>query len=174
MDVSALKAKIQTKNIPSYLIFTGDEWKIQEIYIQQIAKALEKDIRRVDTLQEVYDSLRSKSFIKTSYIYVIRDSKELMQNEKVQQQISAGILKENVLIHLITNIDKRTKFYKQYTNDIIVFERLSDTLLRKYILKEINLSERNIKRLIAICEHDYGRILLEIDKIRRYADVCND
>ena len=44
-------------------------------------------------------------------------------------------------------------------------------MLKKYILKEIKLSERNLERLIDICEHDYGRILLEIDKIKRYAQA---
>ena len=72
---------------------------------------------------------------------------------------------DNILIHLLTTVDKRTKFYKAYKDVICDFERLSDSMLKKYILKEIKLSERNLQRLIDICEHDYGRILLEIDKI---------
>ena len=38
MDVATLKAKIKSKQLPSYLIFSGDEWKVQQIYINQIAK----------------------------------------------------------------------------------------------------------------------------------------
>lgn len=171
MEIATLKAKIKSKIIPSYLIFIGEEWKVQEIYIQQIAKALNKEIRRIDSISDVYNSLKNKSFVSKSYVYVVRDDKDLIQNENLQQQIDAGILGENLLIHLITNVDKRTKFYKRYTSDIITFERLSDSMLYKYISKEIKLSERNIKRLVECCEHDYGRILLEIDKIRRYADA---
>ena len=44
-------------------------------------------------------------------------------------------------------------------------------MLIKYIQREIDLSERNCKRLIDICDGNYGRILLEIDKIRRYVDA---
>lgn len=168
MDVATLNAKIRAKQLPSYLIFSGDEWKVQQIYIAQIAKVTGLEICRIDSVSDIYGQLKNRSFIKSPYIYIVRDDKELLNNEKLQQQIESGLLGENRLIHLLTSVDKRTKFYKSYSASIIVFERLSDTLLKKYTLKEINLSERNIERLIEVCEHDYGRILLEIDKIKRF------
>lgn len=169
MDVATLKARIKSKQLPSYLIFSGDEWKVQQIYIEQISKATDKDIRRIGSVADIYSQLKNRSFIQKAYIYIVRDDKELMTNEKLQQQIPT-LLGDNILILLLTNIDKRTKFYKQYKDAIIEFERLSDAMLKKYVLKEIKLSESNIQRLIDICEHDYGRILLEIDKIKRYAN----
>lgn len=167
MDVTTLKAKIKSKQLPHYLIFAGDEWKVQEIYIQQISKATGKEIKTIDSITQVYSQLQNRSFMQKSYIYKVRDDKELMQNEKLQQQIEQ-VLGDNILIHILTTVDKRTKFYKAYKDVICDFERLSDAMLKKYILKEIKLSERNLQRLIDICEHDFGRILLEIDKIRRY------
>ena len=169
MDVSTLKAKIKTKQLPSYLLFAGEEWKVQEIYIKQIAKATGKEIKRVDSVADIYQQLKNKSFLQKLHIYIVRDDKELMQNEKLQQTIEQ-VLGDNILIHLLTTVDKRTKFYKAYKDVICDFERLSDSMLKKYILKEIKLSDRNIERLIDICEHDYGRILLEIDKIKRYVN----
>lgn len=169
MDVATLKAKIKSKQLPSYLIFSGLEWKVQELYIQQIAKVTSKEIKRIDSITDIYSKLRNKSFVQSGVIYIVRDDKELMQNEKLQQKIES-VLGDNILIHLLTNVDKRTKFYKQYKDVIIEFEALSDAMLKKYILKEIKLSESNIQRLIDICEHDYGRILLEIDKIKRYIE----
>lgn len=168
MDVATLKAKIKSKQLPNYLIFGGNEWKVQEIYIKQISKVTGKDIKRVDDVASIYSSLKNRSFVGKSYIYIVRDDKDLMQNEKLQQKIESAV-GDNILIHLLTNVDKRTKFYKQYKDVICDFERLSDSMLKKYIQKEIKLSERNIERLIDICESDYGRILLEIDKINRYA-----
>lgn len=170
MDVATLKAKIKSKQLPSYLIFSGTEWKVQEIYIQQIAKVIGKETRRVDDISSIYGKLKNRSFVQTGVIYIVRDDKELMTNEKLQQQIES-VLADNMLILLLTSVDKRTKFYKQYKDKIIEFEALSDAMLKKYISKEINLSESNIQRLIDICEHDYGRILLEIDKIKRYRDI---
>lgn len=168
MDVSTLKSHIKLKKIPSFLIFGGEEWKVQEIYIQQIAKATGFEIKRIDSITDVYANLKNRSFIQKPVIYIVRDDKELMQNEKIQAQIEKGLLADNILILLLTNIDKRTKFYKLFKERICLFERLSDSLLKKYTLKELKLSESDLERLIAICEHDYGRILLEIDKIKMY------
>ena len=170
MDVATLKAKIKSKQLPSYLIFSGDEWKVQQIYINQIAKVTGKEIKRIDDVLSIYGKLRNRSFVQNGVIYIVRDDKELMNSEKLQQQIASGLMGDNILIHLLTSVDKRTKFYKAHSASIIVFERLSDAMLKKYILKEIKLSESNIERLIEVCEHDYGRILLEIDKINRYIE----
>lgn len=168
MDVSALKAKIQSNQLPNYLIFSGDEWKVQQIYIDQIAKVTGRDVVRIDSITDIYSQLKNKSFLFKPTIYIVRDDKELMNSDKLQQQLDNGLLGKNLLIHVLTSVDKRTKFYKAYKDSIIEFEALSDAMLKKYILKEIKLSESNIQRLIDICEHDYGRILLEIDKIKRY------
>ena len=164
MDISTLKAKIKSNQLPNYLIFAGEEWKVQDIYIQQISKVTRKEIKYIDSVAEIFSKLQNRSFVQKPVIYKVRDDKELIQNEKLQQRIES-VLGDNILVHVITNVDKRTKFYKLYKDAIVDFERLSDSMLKKYILKEIKLSERNIQRLIDICEHDYGRILLEIDKI---------
>jgi len=167
MDVATLKAKIKSKQLPSYLIFSGPEWKVQEIYIKQISKVTGKEIKRIDSITDIYGQLRNKSFLQKSVIYIVRDDKELMINEKLQQSIES-VLADNMLIHLLTTVDKRTKFYKQYKDTIVEFEQLTDAILKKYIKKEINLSDKNCDMLINICEHDFGKILLEIDKIKNY------
>lgn len=174
MDVATLKAKIKSNQLPSYLIFSGTEWKVQQIYIEQIARVTGKETVRIDALLNLYWKLRNKSFVQKSVIYIVRDDKELMNSEKLQQQISNGLLGDNMLIHLLTTVDKRTKFYKAYKDTIVEFEPLNDVVLKKYIKKEISLSDRNCDILADICEHDYGRCLLEIDKVKRYQQVYQD
>jgi len=170
MDVATLKAKIKSKQLPSFMIFAGEEWKVQEIYLRQISKATNKDIVRIDSITDIYSSLRNRSFMKSSRVYVVRDDKTLMQDEKLQSQLDT-LLADNILVLILTNTDKRTRFYKAFKTSIIEFERLSDAMLYKYIQREITLSKSNIERLVEVCEHDYGRILLEIDKIKRYVDA---
>lgn len=167
MDVSTLKNHIKLKTLPTFLIFSGDEWKVQQIYIEQISKVTGKKCVRIDSIGEIFQKLSNRSFVKESVIYIVRDDKELMQNEKLQQRIEK-VLGDNMLILLLTNVDKRTKFFKSYKASICDFERLSDKMLEKYALREITLSKRNLERFIEICEHDYGRMLLEIDKMRTY------
>lgn len=168
MDVATLKAKIKSKQLPFFMIFAGEEWKVQEIYLQQISKVTNKTIVRIDSIADIYSSLRNRSFMKSSYVYVVRDDKVLMQDEKLQSQLDT-LLADNILVLILTNTDKRTRFYKAFKASIIEFERLSDAMLYKYIQREITLSKSNIERLVEVCGHDYGRILLEIDKIKRYA-----
>jgi DNA polymerase III delta subunit len=45
-------------------------------------------------------------------------------------------------------------------------------VLTKYIQKDIDLSDSSCAKLIEVCESDYSRILLEVDKIKRYATKC--
>ena len=45
---------------------------------------------------------------------------------------------------------------------------MPEQLLVKYIKKYLNLTANNCSKLIDVCERSYGRILLEIDKIRQY------
>jgi DNA polymerase III delta subunit len=42
-------------------------------------------------------------------------------------------------------------------------------ILVKYAQKEIYLTEESYHKLMEVCEYDYSRILLEVDKIKRYA-----
>jgi DNA polymerase III delta subunit len=51
---------------------------------------------------------------------------------------------------------------------IVEFEPFKLPVLVKYIQKDIDLSEDSSKLLAEICEQDYSRILLEIDKIKQY------
>ena len=167
MDVAGLKGHIQQHTLPNFLIFTGEEWKVQQVYIKQIAKSKNEEIVYIQSIADIYGRLTNRSFLSKDKVYVVRDDKELMTSEKLQSTITT-ILGENTLILLLTNVDKRTKFYKQFSSEIIVFEPLKPAVLAKYIQKELPLSDANCNKLMEVCEYDYGRCLLEIDKIKHY------
>ena len=167
MEVTELKAKIKSNTVPNFLIFTGDEWAVQKIYIQQIAMR-DMEIRRIDSVTDIIPKLKSKSFtVKSRILYTVRDDKSLMSNEKLWGKLEK-LLRNNILILLITKPDKRTKFYNQYKSSFIEFKPLNEASLKKYVQQEIDLSDKNCEKLIKVCEGNYGRILLEIDKIRCY------
>lgn len=166
MEVKELKAKIKSNKLPSFLIFTGDEWEVQKIYIQQIGKNME--MTRIESVTEILGKLKSKSFTsRKRTLYTVRDDKELMSNPKIQNRLER-VLGDNILILLITKPDKRTKFYNRYKSTIVEFKPLDEANLKPYIKKQIDLSDKNCKTLIDICEGNYGRILLEIDKIKHW------
>ena len=59
MELTELKNKIKTNKVPNFLIFTGDEWEVQKIYIQQIAK--DKAYSRIDSITDILGKLNTKS-----------------------------------------------------------------------------------------------------------------
>jgi len=168
MDVATVKSWIQTKQIPSFMIFSGPEWTVQKIYINKISEVVDGTLKYVDSIADIYSSLRSRNLIAKKNVYVIRDDKDILTNEKLQEQLNGELLGNNTLIYLLTTVDKRTKFYKAYKDTIIDFEPLKPAILKKYIQREIELPDKSAEKLMEVCEYDYGRCLLEIDKIRQY------
>jgi len=173
MDATTIKSYIQNKNIPDFLIFSGPEWAVQKIYINKIAEVLNMQCRYVDSISDIYGTLQSRQMFAKDSLYIIRDDKEITHNEKIQEQLKEGLLKNNHLILLLTTVDKRIKFYKTYKDSICEFEPLKPAVLKKYIQREIELSDKNTEKLMEVCEYSYGCCLLEIDKIRRYANARN-
>lgn len=167
MNITDVKTDIKNKKIKPYYIFAGDEIEIQRIYINKIAEVLGYKVVRIDKIADVWAEIISPTLFGKSCVYVVRDDKDL-QEDILSIQIERNNLNGNVIINLLTTVDKRTKFYKANSDKIVLFERLSDEVLKKYIKKEITLNNANCERLIAICESDYSRILLEIDKIKSF------
>lgn len=174
MIISDVKTDIKNKTIKPYYIFAGDEIEIQRIYINKIAEVMGYNVVRTECIADVWQDIVSPTLFGEPCVYVVRDDKDLMQDEELQSQIEHNRLNGNIIIHLLTTIDKRTKAYKENADKIVLFEHLSTDMLMKYCQKAVTLTNANSERLIAICENDYSRLLLEIDKIKRYCKIhCN-
>ena len=167
MEVAELKKLIKQNNIPNFLIFCGEEYKIQQEYIKQIAKVKKLQTYYAEDINEIWNNLNNKSLFSTDYLYILRDDKDLLTNEKIYSKIT-DILKDSMLILVLTSVDKRLKFYKQYKDTYIEFNTLKSEILKRYIQKEINLSDKYCEILMEICNYNYGHCLLEIDKIKRF------
>lgn len=173
MTITDVKQQIKDRKLQSYYVFTGDEIEVQRIYINKIAEVSGNTLVRAENVSDIWKDILSPSIFGEHYVFVIRDDKDLLTDSKLQEQIDSGILGDNILIHLLTSVDKRTKWYKSNSDRIVDFERLSSEVLKKYILKSVTLNNANCERFIAICENDYSRLLLEIDKIQRYMRKFN-
>lgn len=177
MDVVALKNQIKNNSLDSFYIFTGPEFTLLNHYINMMAKFTDSDVVRLEDVRELIKKLGVKSIIKSRHIYILRDCKDFLSSEELQAKFEHFRASETIIILVYTTIDKRSKLYKKFQDKIVQFDYMSEDVLVKYIQKEIPLSERNARGLIQICENDYGRILLEIDKIRSYANgngqLCN-
>lgn len=171
MNTADVKVDIKNKAIKPYYIFAGEEIEVQRIYINKIAEVLNYPVIRTPSIADVWPEITTATLFGTPSVYVVRDDKDLLQSDILQAQIESNNLNGNIIIHLISSLDKRTKWYKSNSDKIVLFERLTTDMLIKYCQREITLNKRNCERLIAICENDYSRLLLEIDKIRSFMRV---
>ena len=170
MDLSALKTHIKTQVFNPVYIFTGPEVGVMDIYIKQMAKVRDVNIVMLDGIEDLARKMHKGAMLKNASLYILRDSKEFIQDIDLARKItSSGALSGDILILVYTNIDKRSKVYKEFQDSIVDFQPMKPEILVKYIQKEITLTDKSYIQLIEVCESDYSRILLEVDKIQRFA-----
>lgn len=169
MTVNDVKKQIKANRVQSFYVFTGAEIEVQRIYINKIAEVTAKPVKRIESVSEAFN--KRASILKVSNIFVCRDDMEFWK-QSVDTETVANLLGDNILILQMTAIDKRSKSYKAYSDYIVEFNYMDSEVLYKYLEKACSLSDSRAYELIDICENDYSRILLECDKVNRYAQAC--
>lgn len=177
MTIIDLKDQIIKNNLSNFYIFTGTEIGIINIYLKQMSNKLGLPITRADSILSIYDKCQGGSlFGDSTGFYVIRDDRDFMKQEQLFDTIKTSIRK-NVIVLLYDKIDSRLKFGKHFKDDIVAFEKLTPNVLKSYIKKEIDLSDKNIDTLMELCGGRYDMCMLEVDKIKQYTDslylLCN-
>ena len=171
MELSVVKSHIKSGQFNRFYIFTGPEVVVRSTYIQQISKVKKAPIKTFDTFVELTKYARTLSLLSSASIYVVTDDTQIISDDKLQDVLSdSRAFKNDIIVLVFNNIDKRNKFYKRFKDEIVFFEYLPEETLVKYIQKDVKLSTANCKKLISICESDYSRILLELDKFKAYDD----
>lgn len=168
MNIVDLKKSIDSGNFQNLYIFTGEEYTILETYIKMVCNKIGVEPKSSESVSNIYNTLNTKSLFNTGKtVYVVRDDKDFTSFESGWDGIEQKLKSKNItLILKYSNIDNRSKFAKRFIDIITVFDRLSETVLSKYIKKDLELKQDYVDYLISICNKDYGRILLEIDKIK--------
>ena len=175
MELSVVKQHIKSGTLNKYYIFTGPEIVVRAEYIQRIAEVKKAPIKTFETFVELSKFARTSSLLSNASIYVIVDDMSLLSDDKAQDVIQdARAFRNDIIILVYNNIDKRNKFYKRFKDDLVEFEYLSESILVKYIQKKApDLDLTSCKALITNCESDYSRILLELDKVEQYKTAKN-
>lgn len=172
MNLAELKKSIIDKNFDNVYIFTGDEIKIMNIYVKQLADVQQRKVCRKETVGEIFKTLRVAKLTNESNVYVILDDMEFLKQEKHWDELM-NATQDHTIILVYSSLDKRGKFYKTYKDKICEFEKLHESMLAKYIQKEITLPTEKATNLAIMCENSYNRILLEVDKLKHLSEVYN-
>lgn len=168
MNLMELKKSLSSKTLNNLYIFTGEETAILKIYLNKLSNIFSGKTIHAESLSSIVNKLKSNSLLDTTNsMYIIRDDKSLLTADKIWASLKNGTYqRQNILVFVYTSIDKRGKFYKEFSDNIVFFEHLSTDVLLKYVAKEVQLSIDRSTQLIDICQHNYNTILLETDKIQ--------
>ena len=182
MNLWELKEKVINKNLPNLLIFITEEPTLSDIYIKQIASNFNNNYISMDSIYNYLNFQSQKNIFNQNFdMVVIRDDKAILEDENIWSRLD----KLNQLLILSFNktkegsskikIDSKSKFYKRFEDNIIIFEKMSTDIIKTSLLFSLNksnikLDEAYIDWLINACNGDYGRCLNELDKLLIFKD----
>ena len=174
MELVDLMKSISCNSIPHFLILYGEEQKIIDIYIQNIVQSADGKKVVVDNVSQAVKDNGKKSLDKSIKVYVVTEDTAFLTKEESWENVRKSMHK-NYLILRYHSLDKRSAFVRKNQQNIVEFSHLSDDVLQQYIYRDLpDLSDENASKLISYCNNDYGRILLEIDKIKQYSSARPD
>lgn len=170
MELVNLMKAISENSIPHYLILFGEEQAILDIYIQHIAQNYK--IVYCDTVVYALSQVGKKSIDKSNKVYIVNEDNAYNKADESWKNVKQTFNKsKHILLLKYHSIDKRGKFYTQNKGNAVEFTHLSEDVLINYIHQQLpDLSEENASKLITWCNYDYGRILMEIDKIKQWQE----
>lgn len=174
MELVNLMKAISENSIPHYLVLFGEEQAILDIYIQHIAQNYK--IVYCDTVAYALSQVGKKSIDKSNKVYIVNEDNAYNKVEESWKNVKQTFARsKHILLLKYHSIDKRGKFYTQNKGNAVEFTHLSEDVLINYIQQKLpDLSEENASKLITWCNYDYGRILMEIDKIQQWVNYYTD
>lgn len=164
LDLVEFKKSIKNKTLDNFYILEGEEIGVLNMYINQMGST----IVRADEVQEIWRRLTVPSLSNNSdVVFVVRGDKKFLAMEKVWTGIQNKI-KNGILVLCYDSLDKRSKFFKEFQDNIVMFEKMTEAQLLHYCKKHLrSTNDENLKYLIYLCNNDYSRVENEIDKIKR-------
>lgn len=174
MELVDLMKRISSNDIPHFLILFGEEQTILNIYLTHILEVTNTKRISADSVSYIMQNINKKRFDKSARLYVVQDDMAFLRAEDSWESVRNTPTKDYIILRY-HSLDKRSTFVKKNQQNLVEFSRLTKEVLQTYIAKDLpDLSEKNSSKLVEYCNYDYGRILMEIDKIKQYSSVRTD
>ena len=174
MELVDLMKRISSNDIPHFLILFGEEQTILNIYLTHILEITNAKRISADSVSYIMQNINKKRFDKSIRLYVVQDDMAFLRAGDSWETVRNTPTKDYIILRY-HSLDKRSAFAKKNQQNLAEFSRLTKEVLQTYISKDLpDLSEKNSSKLVEYCNYDYGRILMEIDKIKQYSSVRTD
>ena len=172
MNIAELKLSIMNNSVPNFIIFTGEEFGIMDIYIKDICSNFCGTIHKPETVADALSLCRGKSILSKNKLIIVTDDNDFVKNEKAWPNIK-NLIGTNKLILKYHNSDSRLSFWKNFSNDVVVFEKMSSNVLSKHLVNKFKISQDNALKIANYLDNDYTRCLLELDKVSYVSKIKN-
>ena len=175
MTIMDLKKQIRAKQLGNLYILYGEEFTILDEYIRMMREQF-KEVMNCESIADIYSTLTANSLLYNpkDCIYIIRHDKEFQSNQKYWKNLEKLLQKKGcTVVFKYPSLQKNTQFYKRFESCIVLFDKLSPEIIKKYIKQMIDVPDTFCQYLIDVCGNDYGRIKLEVDKVINLAQYDN-
>lgn len=152
-------------------IFVGIETTLRDIAIGKIVDLFGVSKTTSEERVATILKIQNNTLLSNKHVYVVKEDEEVLKNSKLMKKL-VGFTGNSTIIICFNTLDKRTSFYKTFSDKITWFNQLDEKQLIPLISPHIKLSERAYKDLIYVCNNDCGIILNTINKILCYANAC--
>lgn len=164
MELYELKQKLKNNELSNLYIFHGEEIIVEDTYIEKIVNLCGLKKRIVAKVSDISNNLKNNSIFQSNFIYIIRNDQEFIKNTKLWEIIQNNN-KKDIIILVYNNIDKRGKFYNEFKEDIVEFNKLSPEVIIKHIMKDFNLNSEYSRKVVNRCDNDYSKVLMGMRKL---------
>ena len=106
------------------------------VYIDKIAQVYGAKKQTVDSVAAIYSTAKNHSIVAQRKIYIVQDDKDYLTAEKKWEELAAGVVQGNNIVVLIyLTLDKRSKFYKAISDNLVSFDKMVPEALKKTLSK---------------------------------------
>lgn len=173
MQLFELQQAIKVKfEVPNLLVFTGSEYAIIELYINQICSQLNLNRQNISRVDQVIKPHGIINILGDKKLYICRYDVDFTKKENLWNGINTK-LGSNYLILILSSVDNRSKFSKQFSHNIVEFNEQPVNTVEIMLQNKIKLTKPNLQRLMLGCKYNYSKIVLEIEKIKTLSKVRN-
>lgn len=172
MNLVDLRSKIITNEIPNFLVFTGPETGVMEIYLKQIVQKLGCKVSKVESVESIFKLCSGSSLFNLPKLFVVTDDLTFIKEDSGWDKIES-ILGKNKLILKYHNYDSRLGFWKRFQDSTVIFDFMNNTVLANNLSRQYKLDIQNCSLLASACGNNFVRCQIEMDKVIRYSKIKN-
>lgn len=159
MKFNDLKSELDNNVLRKLYLFTGPEREVMQRYIKRI----NPNVQKAQTLASIIPRLSTKNLFNASQTYVIEDDKGATEMDFAEIRDLVGA---NRIILVYKDIDKRKKLFKTAKDNIVEFERFTDSQLIFFVQRELDVDDGMAAMIARYSGNDVARIESECQKLK--------